>query len=83
MWQDYALASINVAFCVTLVPMLFTREKPPLSSSIPTGVLLLTGAGILATLHLWLAVATQTIVGLQWLTFAFQRMSRSQNAPGA
>lgn len=73
MWQDYALMIVQVFFCLTLIPMLFAREKPPLISSIPTGVSLLISAAVFFTLSLWLAAASQAVVGLQWLWLAVQR----------
>ncbi len=64
MWQDYILTAANSAFCLTLTPMLRRTEKPPYLSSITTGVLLLTVAAIMATLHLWFAAASRAIVGI-------------------
>ena len=74
MWQDYLLTIVQVFFCLTLIPMLLAKEKPPLASSITTGIALLVGALTFATLHLWLAAASQAIVGLQWLTLAVQKI---------
>lgn len=73
MWQDYVLTATALFFCVTLIPMLFVKEKPPLLSSIPTGVTLLIIAFVYTTLHLWIAAAGSSIVGLQWLLLAWQR----------
>jgi hypothetical protein len=73
MWQDYTLAIISVFFCVTLVPMLVAKEKPPLASSVSTGLALLVSSVIVATLDLWLAAISQAVVGLQWLLLAWQR----------
>lgn len=73
MWQDYVLSAIQIFFCFTLIPMLLAREKPPLTSSISTGIALLASAGVLATLGLWFTTAVQAIVGLEWLTLALQK----------
>lgn len=73
MWQDYVLTATALFFCVTLVPMLFAEEKPPLLSSIPTGITLLIIAFVYGTLQLWIAAAGSSIVGLQWLALAWQR----------
>lgn len=82
MWQDYVLTAGQIVFCVTLIPMLFAKEKPPLSSSITTGVVLLVSAGVMSTLHLWLAAASQSIVGLQWLWLAVQKIrNRDSSLP--
>lgn len=78
MWQDYVLTGIQIVFCITLIPMLRAKEKPPLSSSLMTGVVLLVSAGTMATLHLWLAAVSQFVVGLQWLTLAYQRFQKNK-----
>ncbi len=74
MWQDYVLTAIQIVFCITLIPMIRASEKPPLSSSLMTGIVLLVSAFTVATLGLWLAAISQSIVGLQWLTLAYQRV---------
>jgi hypothetical protein len=76
MWQDYLLTIVQVFFCLTLIPMLLAKEKPPLLTSIPTGIALLVSAFTFFTLHLWLTAASQAVVGVQWLVLAVQRASR-------
>ncbi len=71
-WQDPALSAINVFFCFTLIPMLRHPGKPPVLTSIPTALALLTGGFVFATLHLWLTALTQTVQGLLWLALAFR-----------
>lgn len=73
MWQDYVLMAIQIFFCFTLIPILFAEEKPPLISSIPTGLALFISAAILATLNLWLTMFFQIVMGAQWLTLAWQK----------
>ncbi|MGE5541261.1 MAG: hypothetical protein ACM3TU_03210 [Bacillota bacterium] len=74
MWQDYLLTVVQVFFCLTLIPMLFAREKPPLASSIPTALSLFLSSVVFFSLHLWLAAVSQAIVGIQWATLAYQRV---------
>jgi hypothetical protein len=71
-WQDIALSAGNIFFCLTLIPMLRHPGRPPLLTCIPTGLALLVGGCVFATLHLWLTALTQTITGLQWLALAFK-----------
>ncbi len=80
MWQDYVLTFGQIVFCLTLIPMLRAKEKPPLSSSIPTGILLLVSASMLFTLHLWLTAITQSIVGMQWLVLAIQKFKNRDSS---
>ncbi len=72
-WQDIALAAGNVFFCITFIPMLRHPGRPPLLTCIPTGLALLAGGFVFATLHLWLTALTQTIAGLQWLALVFKK----------
>lgn len=76
-WQDVTLSAGNIFFCVTLIPMLRHPERPPLLTCIPTGLALLAGGFVFASLHLWLTAATQTITGLQWLALVFKRPAAS------
>jgi hypothetical protein len=72
-WQDLTLSVGNIFFSVTLIPMLRRPERPPLLTCIPTGLALLAGGFVFASLHLWLTALTQTITGLQWLALAVKR----------
>jgi hypothetical protein len=72
-WQDVTLSAGNIFFCVTLIPMLRRPERPPLLTCIPTGLALVAGGVVFASLHLWLTALTQTITGLQWLALAVKR----------
>ena len=73
MWQDYVLTVAQIFFCLTLVPMVLAKDKPPLLSSVTTGIALLVGAATFFTLHLWAASISQGIVGIQWLILAVQK----------
>jgi hypothetical protein len=72
-WQDVVLAAGNVFFCFTLIPMLRHPVRPPLLTCIPTGLALLIGGFVFASLHLWLTALTQTVTGLQWLALMFKK----------
>lgn len=82
-WQDVMLSAGNVFFCFTLIPMLREPERPPLLTCIPTGLALLAGGFVFATLHLWLTALTQTITGLQWLALVFKRSRKDINEAAA
>jgi uncharacterized membrane protein YdjX (TVP38/TMEM64 family) len=76
-WQDVVLSAGNIFFCLTLIPMLRHPGRPPLLTSIPTGLALLAGGCVFATLHLWLTALTQTIAGLQWLALASKKSRKT------
>jgi len=80
LWQDVALSAGNIFFCFTLIPMLRHPGKPPLLTSIPTGLALLAGGFVFATLHLWVTALTQTITGLQWLALALKKSRHTDSA---
>jgi hypothetical protein len=79
-WQDVMLSAGNVFFCFTLIPMLRQPERPPLLTCIPTGLALLAGGLVFATLHLWLTALTQMITGLQWLALVFKRSPKAASS---
>jgi hypothetical protein len=79
-WQDLTLSAGNIFFCVTLIPMLRQPERPPLLTCIPTGLALLAGGFVFASLHLWLTALTQTITGLQWLALVFKRPPKAASS---
>jgi hypothetical protein len=79
-WQDVTLSAGNIFFCITLIPMLRQPERPPLLTCIPTGLALIAGGFVLATLHLWLTALTQTIAGLQWLALGFKASPAARRA---
>jgi hypothetical protein len=68
---------LNVAFCLSLVPMMrHSASPPPLAASLSTGLLLATGSVTLATLGLWGTAVCQGVVACQWLCLAHRRMHR-------
>jgi hypothetical protein len=73
--QDISLSMGNIFFCITLVPMLRQPGRPPLLTCVPTGLGLLAGGFVFATLHLWVTALTQVTTGLQWLAFAVKKHS--------
>ena len=79
-WQDVMLSAGNIFFCFTLIPMLRQPERPPLLTCIPSGLALLAGGFVFATLHLWLTALTQTITGLQWLALVLKRSPKAASS---
>src|SRR5215472_964959 len=76
-WQDVMLSAGNIFSCFTLIPMLRQPERPPLLTCIPTGLALVAGGFVFATLHLWLTALTQTITGLQWLALVCKKSPKA------
>lgn len=72
MWQDLVFAVGSVVFLVALLPAIFGRNKPPLSTSLLTGSVLAVYAWTQATLGLdWAAGNTALLAG-GWGVLALQ-----------
>ena len=70
MWQDKVLAFGQWFFALTLLPTLLGEQLPPLSTSVPTGLILLTFGGTFATLRLGNSSLSSFVVGMVWLSIA-------------
>lgn len=75
-WQDAVLTFGQVLFAVVLLPALRAAEKPPLSTSLATGITLLIFSATYASLSLWYSSACAFVLGLLWLALAAQRFQR-------
>lgn len=53
MWQDKLIAIGGIGFFIALVPMIFANEKPPISTSLLTAVILWGYILAFSTLGLW------------------------------
>ena len=73
-WQDIVIAIGSWIFIISLIPTLIGKEKPAMSTSFPTGVVLLVYAGVYITLHLWLSVVSTAIMAILWLTLGLQKL---------
>ncbi len=73
LWQDYVLTIGSLVFSVALVPAVMAKEKPPLSTSVPTFFFLYLFAFVYATLSLWLSAGSALLTGSLWLTLAIQK----------
>ncbi len=80
-WQDAVLTSGSLVFISALVPMLLHRAKPPLLTSIPTGVVLLAFAATYLSLGFPVAAATSAVAALIWLALAAQRIYNRTEVP--
>jgi hypothetical protein len=90
LWQDYVLTIGSIVFAVALIPAIVAKEKPPLSTSVPTFFFLYLFSFVYLTLHLWLSTVTTLITGSMWLILAIQqsrvirlRKKSVANGPGS
>lgn len=74
MWQDYAIAVVQIIFVAALVPTIMDKKhKPALSTCVFNAV----GTGVLVTaytsLGLWSSSVVAAAVGAQWVLLGVQR----------
>lgn len=72
-WQDIVLSVGSWIFLVALFPAILSKDKPPLSTSLPTGIVLVAYTGVYFSLHLYGSMASTGLVALAWLTLAMQK----------
>jgi hypothetical protein len=75
-WQDLVFGVGSLVFIVALIPALFSEEKPPLSTSIPTSLVLISFSLTYATLDLPFAAITGAISGCMWGAIAILKHRR-------
>ncbi|MCL5411436.1 MAG: hypothetical protein M1150_01685 [Patescibacteria group bacterium] len=72
-WQDFVLTGGSIIFILALIPTVLGKEKPALSTSVITGIVLLIYAFVQSTLSLWFTSVSSVVTGLVWLFLAFQK----------
>jgi hypothetical protein len=76
MWQDYVIAVVLIAFTLTTIPMIRSKVRLPLATTLTMVV----GAAALAltyvTLGLWLSVAVETVALLGWAILLVRTFKR-------
>lgn len=78
-WQDWVFGIGTVIFSVALLPSIFGGEKPSMSTSVPTGSILMLFAFTQASLSLWFAAVMSIVAGSLWFILAFQRYRIKKN----
>lgn len=74
LWQDWVLTGGLIIFAFALLPSLFSKDKPALSTSLMTGITLSVFSFVYLTLSLWISAITTIITGVLWLTLAVQKI---------
>lgn len=73
-WQDLVFTVGSIVIFASLVPTARGRDKPPLLTSLPTGVLLLLFSAAYASLGLTISAIVTVPTGLLWLLIAAQKL---------
>ena len=72
-WQDIVLSVGQYIFVIALLPSVFGKDKPALSSSLLTGTVLGVFTVVYATLGLWSSTIASTLVTATWFLLAWQQ----------
>ena len=72
MWQDVVLMVGGFVFAPSLLFSIFGKEKPPVKTSLPTGIVLVAFVVVYATLRLPLASIATSLTALCWFILVYQ-----------
>lgn len=78
MWQDKVIALCQVGAIVALQFIIWSREKPSLTSSVMNTVFPLIISFCMYTLHLYWAMTTAGIIGLSWGVVTIQILMKKR-----
>ena len=73
-WQDWAFSIGQWFFLAALMPSIFSKNKPALSTSIFTGIVLVMYVATNASLGLWLAAVSTSMTATAWFVLAAQKI---------
>ena len=72
-WQDWVITIGQIIFIIALIPTVRGDDKPPVSTSVVTGIVLLTFSIAQYSLGLTTSTFTSIILGLSWLYVGYQK----------
>ncbi|MFA5877157.1 MAG: hypothetical protein WC880_02210 [Candidatus Paceibacterota bacterium] len=77
-WQDIVLSIGQYIFVIALLPSVFGKDKPALSSSLLTGTVLGVFSVVYATLGLWSSTIASVLVTATWFLLAWQQYRKNK-----
>lgn len=75
-WQDLVFGAGSLVFVVALLPSVFSKHKPALSTSVLTALVLYTFAVTYFTLGFYISAAITLTTALVWTILAVQRFAK-------
>ncbi|HET7320415.1 MAG TPA: hypothetical protein VFI84_02395 [Candidatus Saccharimonadales bacterium] len=81
-WQDTILAVSILGFNIALVPTVFGKSKPHLSTSITTVIFLLATVVVYVSLSLWYSASMGFLNATLWTILATQRWLQGRKPHG-
>lgn len=74
MWQDWAIAGIQLVLVVSFLSTVFhATHKPTLLTCLLSASCLFGFMAVYITLHFWFAVVMSATLGILWTVVGFQR----------
>ncbi len=77
-WQDIILSIGQYVFVIALLPSVFGKDKPALSSSLITAIILAIFSLVYSTLDLWSSTVASGIVSATWFLLAWQQYRKKK-----
>jgi hypothetical protein len=81
LWQDLVLTIGSLIFAFALIPSVLSKDKPALTTSVTTGVVLFIFAFVYVTLSLWFSAVTTAFTGIVWSILAIQKIRANRVLP--
>ena len=72
-WQDFVFAGGQWVFIIALLPSILGKDKPALSTSVMTSVVLVAFAVSFATLSLWISAVSTACSAAAWVILGIQK----------
>jgi len=74
MWQDWIFTIGSLIFVLALIPAIKAKEKPPVKTSLSTGLVLLAFVCCYISLELWLSVISGSLTATCWFILFIQKI---------
>jgi uncharacterized membrane protein len=81
-WQDIVISIGSLVFAAALIPSVLGQDKPALSTSVTTGVVLAVFTVTYASLNLWYATVTTAVAAVLWSILALQKLRQTNASRG-
>ncbi len=79
-WQDIVISVGQYIFALALLPSIFSADKPALSSSVLTSVIIIVFGVVYGTLGMWSSVVASAVLAVGWSVLAFQKYTQKRKS---
>jgi hypothetical protein len=80
-WQDFIFTAGNIIFALALIPSILSKNKPAISTSLITGIMIYIFSLSYFSLTLWFSAIASFISGSLWLILALQKYLSLRGKP--